>query len=249
MTGQKTQATSIKTTRLNADVVMVTTSVHNSLRARIVQLVVWLPLALLMVWLGFAMLTAQPLLPSAFGATGSAGDVDVTGDVLNTVYVDTTGCSAPASLALGDIVPGDPFQLTASSCVVVFGATAIAGADLSVLEDPTAPVTPTDAMKCLDASCGAPGATADVLDDYQGASYPGANTSAFGIVLDAATTGASGVWSVAPNVHRVAAADLACQTSTDADGTCSFHFGASAHPTSDRPGAYQAQVQFAVLPR
>lgn len=239
----------VKTTRFNADVVMVTTSVHNSRRAHIAQLIAWLPAAMLMVWLGFAMLTAHPMLPSAFGATGSAGDVEVTGDVLNTVYVDTTGCSTPASLALGDIVPGDPFQLTTASCVVVFGATLVAGADLTVLEDPAAPATPADAMKCQDATCGAPGATADVLDDYQGASYPGANTSTFGIVLDAATTGASGVWTTAPNVHRIAAADLACQTSSNADGTCSFHFGASAHPTSDRPGAYQAEVQFAVLPR
>lgn len=200
----------------------------------------WLPLAAVVALLLVGAITGGSGLPSA----QAADEITVTGLVDEYVYMDATGCSGASSLAIGDLVPGDPWKRTTADCSILFGTSNSAlGADLDVLEDPAAPATPPDAMKCQVASCGT-----SELDDVAANSIPPASAaSAFGVQLEAASGLASAVWTTG-RANPVAAADTACNTAAIGDGTCAFRFGASAD-TGDGPGAYQAQVQFLVLAR
>ena len=204
------------------------------------RIALWLPLALVLAALVASAATGRGPVASASAAT----TLDVTGLVDEFVYLDAVGCSAPASLAIGDLVPNDPWKQTTADCAVLFGTSNSSfGADLQVLEDPSAPVAPADAMKCVAGSCGSA-----ALDDVAPNSItPTGSTSAFGIQLDSTTGQAAPVWSTG-RANPVAAASTACNTSAIGDGTCLFRFGASAD-TNDGPGAYQAQVQFLVLAR
>lgn len=210
-----------------------------------VRALVWLPLALVAAVLAASLLSGRAPVPFAEGASV----VPVTGSVAADVSIDASAC-LPASVVIGDIVPGtDPWKTAqdngGGTCVIAFGSTNVTqGVNLDVLEDPGAPATPTDAMKCVGAGCGG-----DSLTDYDNAAEPAAGTSAFGSQLLSTGGIAVGVWSAEPAVHQVPdAGDTACQTSAIGTGTCAFTFGATAAAT-DVPGAYEAQVQYVALAR
>jgi hypothetical protein len=111
-----------------------------------------------------------------------------------------------------------------------------------MLEDPAAPASPADAMKCVGGSCGT-----DSLTDFEGPGEPAAGTSAFGAQLVSTAGIASAAWAAAPAVFDVQdSASAACTTAAVGTGTCAFTWGATA-ATSDAPGAYQAQARLVVL--
>jgi hypothetical protein len=201
----------------------------------------WLPLVALL-----ALLVVSAL--SGYGGVArdahASNTITVTGLVNKLVYLDASGCAASSALDLGDLVPDDPWKRTTSDCSILFGSSnSGAGADLTVLEDPGAPASPADAMKCTVASCGA-----SALDDVAANSAPPASSaSAFGAQLESASGLATAGWTVS-KANPIAAASTACSTAAIGDGTCSFRFGASAN-SGDGPGVYQAQVQFLVLAR
>ncbi|MCW2927964.1 MAG: hypothetical protein JWM86_1932 [Thermoleophilia bacterium] len=205
---------------------------------------VWLPLVVLVVLLAASATTARGIVPSA----GAASTIDVTGLVDELVYLDATGCSTPSSLALGDLVTDDPWKRTAADCSIMFGSSNSAlGADLQVLEDPAAPAAPTDAMKCIVASCSGGSYDGAINDAPVNSVAPTTSASAFGLQLEGAAGTAAPVWTVG-RANPASAASTACNTTGIGDGTCNFRFGASSNAT-DGPGAYQAQVQFIVLAR
>ncbi|MBC7644074.1 MAG: hypothetical protein H7123_03030 [Thermoleophilia bacterium] len=200
----------------------------------------WLPLAML------AAVIALHLAGVSFVRTAQAlnsAQVIVTGVVDKDVQFDASAC-LPGSLAIGTLVPDDPWVDTTSNCMFSFGTNnSSAGADLVVQEDPLAGGG--NAMKCV-AGCGA-----DSLSDLAGgvAASPGAPNSAFGMRLMSVGGAATNVWNVTPWVYPLSAAATACQTSSAASGTCSFRWGAMSSSGSDQPGSYQAQVQVTVLAR
>lgn len=204
----------------------------------------WLPLALVCT-LVVASALGLRIVPGAGAVTGST-TVTITGSVDREVHMSGAGCNAATDLDIGTLTPGDPAVETSGSCDITFGTNnSGAGADLNVSEDPGAPASPTDAMKCVTAACGFPGSPSS-LPDYQGNGIP-AGSSAFGMRLASASS-ATAVWTVnassAPSgwFYDVQdAADTACQTSSMSDGTCSFRFAAGASGTQ-LPGSYQALV-------
>ncbi len=203
------------------------------------------PLAFVVVLLAIALVTGRGPIPTASGAS----TVEVTGSVAADVSIDTAACLAP-SVAIGELVPGsDPWKTAQDNgggvCSIAFGTTNVSsGVNLTVLEDPAAPASPADAMKCVAASC-----TGSALDDFSAGGEPAPGTSAFGAQLLASGGGASGVWPAAPAVNAVPdVGATACQTSATGTGTCDFTFGATAS-TGDGTGAYQAQVRYVVLAR
>ena len=205
----------------------------------------WLPLAAVVVLVVASLVTGHSPAPSADGATV----VNVTGSVAADISIDASGCT-PASVAIGEILPGtDPWKTAqdngGGTCAIAFGSTNVTqGVNLDVLEDPGAPATPTDAMKCTGGGC-----TGDSLTDYAGPGEPAAGTSAFGSQLLSATAPAAAVWSMEPAVNAIPdAGDTSCQTSGVGTGTCAFTFGATA-AAGDTPGGYEAQVQYVALAR
>lgn len=205
---------------------------------------VWLPLVVLAVLLSASALSGRGIVTDA----GAATTIDVTGLVDELVYLDATGCSAPAALAIGDLVPDDPWKRTGADCAITFGSSNSAlGADLQVLEDPGAPIAPADAMKCIVASCSGGSFDGAINDATADSAPPTSSASAFGLQLESAGGLAAPVWTVG-RANPAAAATTACNTAAVGDGTCSFRFGAASN-ASDGPGAYQAQVQFLVLAR
>ncbi len=204
--------------------------------------VAWVPAVLLLGMILFSFATGHGPVP-----TGQAATVGVQASLPANIYVDATNC-APASLAIGDLVPGtDPWKTaqdaSGQTCSIDFGTTNNnAGTTLSMLEDPAAPASPTDAMKCVGGGC-----STDALADYDNAAEPAAGTSAFGAQLLSASGLATAAWAVAPAVNDVQdAASTTCTTVAVGTGTCAFTWGATA-ATSDLPGAYQAQAQLVVL--
>jgi hypothetical protein len=205
----------------------------------------WLPLALLVAVIAVSALDGRAPVPLAQGASV----VPVTGTVAEDISIDTAAC-LPASVVIGDIVPGvDPWKTAQDNgggiCEVEFGSTNVTqGVNLDVLEDPGAPAAPTDAMKCVGPGCGG-----DSLADYDGGAEPGAGTSAFGSQLLGSGGIASPVWTGGTYVHEIPdVAVTTCQTGAVGTGTCSFTFGATAAVT-DTPGSYEAQVQYVALAR
>ncbi len=214
-----------------------------SIRFRPRRALVWLPLAFLVLVVAISFVSGRGVVP-----TGSAASVGVQASVPADIFVDATNC-ASAALAIGDLVQGtDPWKTAQDEsgqvCAINFGTTNnTSGTTLAMLEDPAAPATPADAMKCVGGSCGT-----DSLSDYASPSEPAAGTSAFGAQLLSSGGIATKVWPVAPAVKDVQdAASTACSTSTSGTGTCTFTWGATAS-TSDTPGAYQAQARLVVLP-
>lgn len=202
----------------------------------------WIPLALLAAIVVLSVVTGRGPVPTAPATT-----LDITGSVNADIYLDATNCT-PASVAIGDLVAGtDPWKTAqdqgGQACSIDFGTSNhLAGTTLSMLEDPSAPPAPADAMKCVAGSC-----TGDALADYENAAEPAPGTSAFGAQLLSASGPATGVWSVAPAVYDVQdAASSACTTATTGTGSCAFTWGATA-ATADAPGSYQAQARLVVL--
>lgn len=202
----------------------------------------WLPALLITALIVLSLVSGRPLV-----ATGSAAELGVSASVPAEIFIDATNCSA-ASLAIGDLVPGtDPWKTAKDSsgqvCAIDFGTTNnTSGTSLAMLEDPAAPASPAEAMKCVGSGCGN-----DSLADFSGSAEPAAGSSAFGSQLLSATGIAAASWAVEPAVHAVQdSASTACTTSTIGTGTCSFTWGATA-ATSDAPGAYQAQTRLVVL--
>jgi hypothetical protein len=219
------------------------TTTPTSLVAMVRRAAPWLPLALLLGLLAYGLGTGRGPTPEASGASV----VTVTGSVAADVSIDATAC-APASVAIGDIIPGtDPWKTAqdngGGTCAITFGTTNVTqGVNLDVLEDPGAPASPTDAMKCTIGGC-----SGDALADYSGAE-PASGTSAFGAQLLNAGGLASPIWSVADVNAIPDAGQTTCQTGAVGDGTCTFTFGATA-AASDTPGSYEAQVRYVVLAR
>jgi hypothetical protein len=202
----------------------------------------WLPAALLVSMLVLSLLSGRGVVREAPAAT-----IDITGSVASDIYLDATNCTASA-VAIGDLVPGtDPWKTAqdqgGQACAIDFGTTNhTAGTTLSMLEDPSAPASPADAMKCVGGGC-----TGDSIADYENGSEPSAGTSAFGAQLLSATAPATGVWSAGPAVYDVQdTASPACTTATTGTGTCAFTWGATAS-TADQSGSFQAQARFVVL--
>lgn len=202
----------------------------------------WLPAALLVALLALSFFSGRGIVPGAPAST-----IDITGSVDADIYIDATNCT-PAAVAIGDLVPGtDPWKTAqdqgGQACSVDFGTTNhLAGTTLSMLEDPAAPASPADAMKCVGGSC-----AGDALADYENAAEPAPGTSAFGAQLLSASAPATAVWSVAPAVYDVQdTASPACSTAATGTGTCAFTWGATAN-TADVPGSYQAQARLVVL--
>jgi hypothetical protein len=205
----------------------------------------WLPLAGILVLVAASLLTGRAPLPVAHGAVV----VNVTGSVATDISIDVSAC-LPPSLAIGDILPGvDPWKTAQANgggtCAISFGTTNVTqGVNLDVLEDPGAPATPANALKCVGGGC-----SGGSLDDYDAPGIPAIGTSAFGSQLLGSGGIASALWSPAPAVHGIPDAGVtACRTSTVGIGTCTFTFGASAAAT-DTPGSYEAQVRYVVLAR
>lgn len=202
----------------------------------------WLPLVAILLVTGVSFVTGTGPIRDA----GAASYVGVQADVPADIYVDTTNCVAGA-VAIGDVVPGDPWKTAQDEggfvCGVDFGTTNnLPGTTLTMLEDPAAPAAG-DAMKCQSPSCGA-----GALDDYDNAAEPAAGTEAFGSQLLNAGGIATGIWSAAPAVYDVQdSASAACSTAAVGTGRCDFTWGATA-TASTAPGTYQAQAQLVVLP-
>lgn len=202
----------------------------------------WLPLALVLALIVASFVTGRGPVPSGHGAAYVGVNASLAADI----YVDASGCSASA-VAIGELLPGDPWKTAqdqgGQACAIDFGTVNnTAGTTLTMLESPTAPATPTAAMKCVGPTC-----SGDSIADYEGTAEPAPGTSAFGAQLLSAGGLATPVWPLAPAVNDVQdAASTACSTSTAGDGTCTFTFGATAE-TADVPGAYQAQAQLVVL--
>lgn len=191
------------------------------------------------------MMTSRALVTPSMAAS----TVDVDGSVAADVSIDTSAC-LPASVAIGDIIPGtDPWKTAQDAgggvCSIRFGTTnVLQGVNLDVLEDPAAPIAPADAMKCVGGGC-----TGNALADYSAGTEPAIGTSAFGAQLLGSSNGATGVWSSEPAVNAITdAASTSCQTSAVGMGTCDFTFGATAS-ASDTPGTYEAQAQYIALAR
>lgn len=207
------------------------------------------PLAMMLAVLLMAAAGAPLVGQSSAAVTGST--ITVTGSVDAEIHLDASGCTSVAALDLDQIVPDDPARETASNCDVSFGTTNhLPGTDLTVQEDPAAPATPTDALKCIAASC-----TGDSVADYSGTGMPAAPASAFAMRLHttaAGTTPGPG-WSrsadVTGDMHALAGPSTPCRTSAIGDGSCGFRFAAMATSANDQPGDYQALAQFVVLPR
>lgn len=203
----------------------------------------WLPLALLL-FVVLAGALGIRLTPISFGANPE--QVIVTGSVDKEIHLVPT-CAGAAALNLGSVVPDDPAVQTAANCSMTFGTdNSAAGADLVINEDPASPAG--NAMKCV-ATCGA-----DTIADYEGVGMPAAPASAFSIRLDSIGGAAAAIWTIngdlTGQMYDVQdAADLACQTSSLVDGTCSFRFAAQVASVSDAPGSYQALVQATALAR
>lgn len=203
----------------------------------------WLPfLALVAIVLASAVL-GRGLVPQATGATV----VEVTGSIPADIFIDPSNCSASA-VAIGDLVPGtDPWKTAqdqgGQTCSVDFGTTNhTPGTTLSMLEDPAAPASPADAMKCVAGGCGG-----NSIADYSGGAEPAAGTSAFGAQLLSSSGVAAPIWTAAPAVHAVTdAASPACDTPSIGTGTCAFTWGATASATQPS-GNYQAQARLVVL--
>lgn len=205
----------------------------------------WLPLLAVLALLVASVATGRgPGVDSAVAAS----TINVDGEITTDIFVDATGCGATA-VAIGQLVVADPWKTAqdegSATCSIDFGTTNhAAGTSLTMLEDPAAPATPTDAMKCTSGDC-----TGSAMDDYEGSSEPTPGTSAFGVQLLAAGGAASSVWSTAPAVYDVQdTGDAACQTSGVGTGSCDFTFGATAG-SSDQVGTYQAEAQLLVLAR
>ncbi len=205
----------------------------------------WVPLAIALALVIGSLVTGRGPESPAAGATV----VPVTGSNAAVVSIDTTGCT-PGSTAIGELVPGtDPWKTAqdegGATCSIDFGTTnGTLGANLDVLEDPSAPPSPAAAMKCTGGGC-----SGHAIADFSGSGEPAAGTSAFGAQLLGAGSGASAVWSAAPAVHAIAdTSDTACQTSAIGMGNCTFTFGATA-AASDPAGSYEAQVRYVVLAR
>jgi hypothetical protein len=170
--------------------------------------------------------------------------------------VHLSSACAPASLTIGTLVPGDPAREASANCDVTFGSNnSVLGAELTVVDSSAGTNPGRHAMVCVSASCGFPGSPR-TLPDGQGNPMPASGaTSAFAIRLANFSGAATGVWTAnplsAPSGQFYDAQDvpdIACQTSSAADGVCSFRFAAGASGTQD-PGAYQALVDFAVQAR
>lgn len=204
----------------------------------------WLPLAAIAVLLCTSVLLGRTLMPFADAATV----VPVTGSIANDIFLDGTGCTA-AAMVIGDVVPGtDPWKTAqdqgGQTCSIDFGTTNYApGTTLSMLEDPGAPASPANAMKCAAGGC-----TGSSLGDYDNpAAEPAAGTSSFGAQLVSSGGIAAAVWNPAPGVYDVQdTASPACSTPAVGTGTCAFTWGATAS-TGVLSGTYQAQAQLVVL--
>ena len=209
---------------------------------RVIRGLTWLPLAAIVFVLVVSLVSGRGPVPN-----GEAATVGVTASTPADIFLDATNCTAGA-LAIGDLIPGtDPWKTAQDAggqvCAIDFGTTNnLAGTTLAMLEDPAAPASPTDAMKCVGGSCGT-----DSLTDYEAPGEPAAGTSAFGAQLLSAGGIAAATWPVSPAVQDVQdSASTACTTPTTGTGTCTFTWGATAS-TSDLPGAYQAQAQLVAL--
>lgn len=212
-------------------------------RTRLHGLAPWLPAIVLVTALLVSLVTGRALTRSA----DAASTVGVQASAPADLYLDAAGCPA-AAVNLGELVPGtDPWKTAQDEggqvCSIDFGTTNnFPGTTLTMLEDPGAPATPTDAMKCVSATC-----TGSAIADYESAGEPAAGTSAFGAQLLAASGIATGAWNPAPAVYDVQdTASTACTTAAIGTGTCDFTWGATA-TTSQAAGAYQAQAQLVVL--
>ncbi len=202
----------------------------------------WLPLAAIIAVLVVSLVSGRGPVPSSEAAT-----IGVSASAPADIFLDATNCTSGA-LAIGDLVPGtDPWKTAQDAgsqvCAIDFGTTNnVDGTTLAMLEDPAAPASPTDAMKCVGGTCGT-----DSLADYEGGAEPAPGTSAFGTQLLSTGGIAAAVWPLEPAVQDVQdSASTACTTPTTGTGTCSFTWGATA-ATTDLPGAYQAQAQLVVL--
>lgn len=202
----------------------------------------WLPLAATIAVLVVSLMSGRGAVP-----TGEAAVVGVSATAPADIFLDATNCTATA-LSIGDLIPGtDPWKTAQDAggqvCAIDFGTTNnVDGTTLAMLEDPAAPASPTDAMKCVGGTCGT-----DSLADFEGPTEPAPGTSAFGAQLLSAGGIAAAVWPASPAVQDVQdSASTACTTPSTGTGTCSFTWGATAS-TTDLPGAYQAQAQLVVL--
>jgi hypothetical protein len=210
---------------------------------RLTSTLAWLPLAATCAIVLASFVSGRALVSDGH----AAATVGVNASIAADIYLDASACQ-PAAVAIGDLVPGtDPWKTaqdqSGQACAIDFGTTNNSGGTtLSMLEDPGAPASPTDAMKCVGGGCGS-----DSIADFDGPGEPGAGTSAFGAQLLSTGGIASAAWSTAPAVHDVRdVASTACTTSAVGTGTCAFTWGATAAAT-DASGAYQAQAQLVVL--
>lgn len=204
----------------------------------------WLPLCAILVAVVVSAATGHGLVPRA-----AASNVIVQGDVTSGVFLDTTQCAAQAG-AIGDVFLGTDAWRTAKVatgqvCKLTFGAPGNpAGADLQLMDDPGSSGVAGPALRCTVGAC-----NAHSIADYDASTEPSANTSAFGTQLVGSPGGAAAaVWTPAPAVHKLDGADVACHTSSTADGDCSFTWGVTGAAT-DVPGAYVAHVQSLVVAR
>jgi hypothetical protein len=200
----------------------------------------WLPLVAILAVCAVSLVTGRGPVPPADGASFVGVQADVPADI----YIDTTNCTA-ASVAIGDLLPGDPWKTAqdegGQTCGIDFGTTNnLTGTTLSMLEDPLAGAG--DAMKCVSANC-----AGGAVNDYDNAAEPTAGVEAFGSQLLSSGGIATSVWSAAPAVNDVQdAASPACTTAAVGTGTCTFTWGATA-ATGTTPGTYQAQAELVVL--
>lgn len=203
-----------------------------------------LPLVALVTALVLSVATGRAPVTSA-----GAADIEVTGSLIGEVFLDTSAC-APASGAIGDVLPGvDPWKTaqdaTGTTCSLAFGSLDhYPGTNLIMIDDPATSGVGGPALRCTTGSC-----AGRSIGDYSGAGEPAVNTSAFGTQLLGSGGVAAPVWSAAPAVHDVQdASDIPCRTSTVGTGTCSFTWGLTA-AAADVPGDYRASVQSLVVAR
>lgn len=206
------------------------------------RLLAWLPFAILVAVLTWSGATGAAPAPSA----GAASYIGVRGAVTTDIFLDATNCTA-ASVAIGDLVPGDPWKTAqdqgGATCAVDFGTTNnVNGTSLSMLEDPAAPPVPAHAMKCTVGGC-----SGSSIADYDNpAAEPTAGTAAFGAQLVSRGGIANAVWNTTGVFDVQDSASPACTTTVAGTGTCRFTWGATAS-TATVPGAYQAQARLVVL--
>lgn len=205
----------------------------------------WVPLCVLLAAVAYTVATGHGVVDRA-----NASNIIVTGSVAGTgMYVDATEC-IPSAGAIGDVLLGTDAWRTAKDassqvCKLTFGAPGNPlGADLLFLDDPGAGGTGVPALRCTSGAC-----AGQSIADYTSTSEPATNTNAFGTQLLNVGGAASAVWTPEPAVYDVGdVADVACHTTTTADGNCSFTWGVTGAATAT-PGNYVAHVQSLAVAR